>query len=349
MSKKLRFLSVLFLAAAFMIPSLAIADPFESRPHEWKAKHTFNKPATFKDQVKFESTVSLNQYSKTFYVDSESGADIPHWGKTWEEPFDTIEYALSQCVANRGDTIILLYGHNEAITTAAGIDFDIAGITVVGQGSGVSGMASIDFDNTAATTAIGANNITLIGLRFRASASGVTMGVRVEDGVTSASIINCEFGYAEDTTDEFTTAIGFGDASNYGLVQGCKFYGGAQAAVQAILFNKDTDGTIIRDNLIMGDYSTACINGIETASTNLFIHNNILYNASPTGNNTEPGIELLTGSDGVISDNYISADLTTKAAAIVCDGCFLFENYYCETPSGATTGGIIGTASADDG
>ena len=75
-------------------------------------------------------------------------------------------------------------------------------------------------------------------------------------------------------------------------------------------------------------------------------HNSLLLHISDV--NTEPGIELLTGSTGVIQNNNIVANLATKAASVVCDNCMLFENYYNEDASSSGTGGIIGTASADD-
>ena len=61
---------------------------------------------------------------------------------------------------------------------------------------------------------------------------------------------------------------------------------------------------------------------------------------------TEPGIELLTGTTGIIANNYIATNLATIAASIVADGCWLFENYYSEVAP--ETGALIGTASAND-
>ena len=60
----------------------------------------------------------------------------------------------------------------------------------------------------------------------------------------------------------------------------------------------------------------------------------------------EPGIELLTGTTGVIRDNDVFGDLATIAAAIVADGCALFRNEYVEV--GNESNARIGTASVDD-
>jgi len=94
------------------------------------------------------------------------------------------------------------------------------------------------------------------------------------------------------------------------------------------------------DIVLIGAAGVAPIKGITTLSTNVRIKSNILVS------DNEPGIELLTGSTGVISDNYIFTDLATVAAAIVADGCAKFENYYVEV--GNEAGALIGTPSAND-
>ena len=98
---------------------------------------------------------------------------------------------------------------------------------------------------------------------------------------------------------------------------------------------------IIRNNIITGPYSVACIGGDTAASLEVLIENNTLRPASG-----QPGIELHTGTTGIISDNYISTDLATTAAAIASDGTFMFANLYCEVAT--ETGGLIGTESAND-
>ena len=84
----------------------------------------------------------------------------------------------------------------------------------------------------------------------------------------------------------------------------------------------------------------APIKGITTLSTNVRIKKNLLVT------DAEPCIELLTGTTGVISDNYCATDLAAIADSIVADACYKFQNYYCEVVN--ETGALIGTASVDD-
>ena len=60
----------------------------------------------------------------------------------------------------------------------------------------------------------------------------------------------------------------------------------------------------------------------------------------------EPGIELLTGTTGIIQDTYIFTDLATIDAATVADGMAHFEVYYVEV--GNEAGTIVKTPSVDD-
>jgi hypothetical protein len=276
---------------------------------------------------------------KQFYVDSVHGA-TGNDGLTWATALAGIDAAVGKCTANHGDIIWVAPGHNEGITAAAAIDLDVAGISVIGLGTG-SLKPTIDFDHANASVAIGADNVTIANIRFRVSANAVTVGLDIEDGVDYARVLDCEFGFAETATDEFAIALRTNDASNAALIDGCKFYAGGQAAVAAIAFVKDTDQTIVRNCEFWGAHSTACINGTTTLSTNLLIEKNLFYQGA-----TEPAIELLTGTTGVIRDNDIKTNLATMAASVVADACYLFRNYYNEDAAG--TGTIFGTASADD-
>src|SRR6266508_1487466 len=70
---------------------------------------------------------------QTIFVDSNvAGSD----GSSPSEALATIDAAINKCVANQGDVIVCLPGHSETITAAGAIACDVAGITVVGLGSG---------------------------------------------------------------------------------------------------------------------------------------------------------------------------------------------------------------------
>lgn len=281
-----------------------------------------------------------------FFVDSNTGSN-GNKGTSTKRPFADIDYAVGKCTANKGDVIYVMPNHYEAITTAAAIDVDVAGVSVIGLGSG-DNMPQIDYTAAAGSFVIGANNVTVKNINFHANVTSVVVGVDIDAGVDYATVEGCRFDVETTGTDEFLISIQTNDASNFATIKNNDIDNGLGGAVHAIKFTADTDGTQVIGNTIQGDYSTANIGGITTLSTKLNIANNLLINGNSGNIGTEPAIELLTGSTGTIQNNYIVCNLATKAASIVADTCMLFENYYNEDISSAGTGGIIGTASADD-
>jgi hypothetical protein len=281
----------------------------------------------------------LPQYDtggNVFYVDSgaTAAADVgaaETGGKSPDKPFATLDYAFSACTADNNDVIIVLAGHAENISAADGIDADVAGVTVIGMGSGAS-RPTFTYTAAAGEFTIGADSVTIENMIFNASVTSVLKGINVEDGVNYTTIRGCTFGVDTAGTDEFNATIYFENNNTGALIEDCTIDMGIAGAVQAIHMDADTDKLTIRNNVIRGDYSTANISGDTTLSTNLLIQGNIL--------------ELLTGSYGTIADNYIVCNLATKVASVVADTCLLFENYYNEDIQG--TGGLIGTVSADD-
>lgn len=279
-----------------------------------------------------------------WFVCSTNGTDGAGYGQNPDAPFASIDYAVGKCTASKGDVIYVLPGHVETIT-GTGVTVDVAGVSVIGLGHG-SLMPQIKHNHADAEVSIAADNVTWQGIRHSADVTDVKVAIEIEDGIDYCTVRGCVFDVVTTATDEFLVSVRTNDASNFALIEDNDFDMGLGAAVAAISFTKDTDGTIVRKNRVRGDYSTACINGITTKSTKLLIEDNLLINGDAGNIGTEPGIELLTASTGVIRRNDIVCNLVTKAAAIVADTCLLFENYYNEDVGG--TGGLIGTASADD-
>jgi len=316
----------------------------------FKGKVTFEQDIAARKDVVVEGYLNKAiDYSNKFYVSSVAGADVPHYGTTWQKPFATLEYAINKCTANQGDIIIVLPGHNEGIIAAAAIDFDIAGISVIGVGNGML-RPTIDFDHADASVAIGANNITLFNLLFRCSADAITVGLDIEDGVDDATVAYCRLGSAETATDEFAIALRTGDASNSVHILYNEFSAGAQAAVNAIHFAKDTDETQVIGNVITGTYSTAPVAGSTTASTNLLIDGNYFF----TGG-TADTFNLVAASTGIVSNNIITMNAANAAAALDIGNCLSFQNYLIadDDVGGAKAAIEVGafasvTATADD-
>ena len=269
---------------------------------------------------------------KVFYVgDGDTAGNSPQMPNqrgasnsnkgTYLDPFSTLDYAVGQCLADRGDIIFVLPGYVQSITAADGVDADVDGITIIGIGSGDK-QPRFEFDDTDATFAIDGDNITLQNLHFRADVSAVVKGVDVKDGADDFRITQCRFTAETLTTDEFNDAI-FVTTADRGVIEH-NYFDMDQAAAQSAIHYVDVClGGEVRDNYITGDYAVACIESVTTAQEQLIIADNTLMNGVHWGLGTIAVISLLTGTTGVIQDNQCYTDVTSPlTGAVVADGCF---------------------------
>jgi hypothetical protein len=85
---------------------------------------------------------------------------------TFDSPFSTLEYALSQCVANRGDTIFIKPGHAESVISATSLNFDVAGVSIIGLGTGSKRPTFTFTTANTATIPVTADNMSVSNCRF---------------------------------------------------------------------------------------------------------------------------------------------------------------------------------------
>ena len=80
--------------------------------------------------------------------------------------YDDIDSAIGDCVADRGDVILVAPGHVETIT-GTDITLDVAGVTIIGLGTG-SLQPQIKHNHADAEVSIAADNVTIRNIRFSA-------------------------------------------------------------------------------------------------------------------------------------------------------------------------------------
>jgi hypothetical protein len=84
-------------------------------------------------------------------------------------PFSTLDYAIDQCVANRGDIIFIKPGHAETVSSAGAIALDKADVAIIGLGSG-SNRPTFTLDTaTTATISVSAANVSIQNCIFSAN------------------------------------------------------------------------------------------------------------------------------------------------------------------------------------
>jgi len=217
-----------------------------------------------------------------FFVDSNTGSNSND-GKSPDTAFATLDYAIGQCTASKGDIIYLMPGHAETTTAIA---VDVAGVSIKGLGRGsarptitATTGASDLIDITAAGTYM--ENVLLVG-----AASGCTALIDIASA--DNTFFKVEFRHGAAPTDAVTVTTGVrnkwhdctwngtADGPDNGIefqgaaeniakdfeVIGCKFnyglYGLDEAAIGApATACGSVEGGIIKDNVFSGMVLTA--------------------------------------------------------------------------------------------
>lgn len=124
-------------------------------------------------------------------------------------PFATVDYAIGRCVASRGDIIAVMPGHAETISGAAGITSDVAGVAIVGLGSG-SLRPNFTFSATASTWSVAAANLTFENLIFTAGVAEVVTMLSLTGAADDFTMSRCRFqeGATFNWVDAITMATG---------------------------------------------------------------------------------------------------------------------------------------------
>jgi hypothetical protein len=266
---------------------------------------------------------------------------------TYNRPFSTINAALDACTANRGDIILIMPGYTETIATAAGgTNFDVAGVAIVGLGSG-SLKPTLTYNGVVgADSNLSSDDVTLYNLRFVANLANITAPLHITGA--DARVDNCEF-LTDTNTACFLTSIlstntAFGLQITNCVVNMESTIGGvAVTDVAAQAFSIDGDNTVIKDNVIHGEFSVTMILNTTTAIEGLIVTDNVGANVSTAA--AAGAVSLAASSTGMIyRNNFGVLESSSIDGLIINRNCGMIENYFVNVE--AETGGVVGTISS---
>ena len=281
--------------------------------------------------------------AQVLFVDSGNtahgaDADDGEHGHSFEKPLLTADYATGLCTADEGAIILFAPGHNENLSAA--INFDVAGVTYIGLGSGTL-RPRFDFDAAASSINIGANNVTLANLTFMPGYADVLIGVDIEASVTNARIVDCEFVEGEASGDEFLAAIELKAGCHDTVVENNIFRAGwSSNPDDGVSLKGASNNVTIRNNRFSGPYGdgagvTAAISNSTGVCLDLLIENNIMK-----VKDGESGIEVIATTPAVCRHNTIISTGCTIDSMIVGTIAELDQNIGITTDG--TSGEVIG-------
>jgi len=255
---------------------------------------------------------------------------------TFNAPFSTLEYAVSRCTANRGDIIFIKPGHAETISSATALSFDVAGIAIVGLGTGTK-RPTFTLDTAATTTiAVAADNVSILNCRFIGNYLSITAAFTV-GAAAYFTIDNCSF---TDTSAilGFLSAVKTTVSVNSDFLQISNCYIKSDAttkSVAPIVVLNTMTGLTLTNNYVV---QTVAQNNVSQflshaalVMTAALISGNTVYSVNT---DSATGAFLVTTSattgSGIIKDNVVRG-LDTAGALMITAAAVqygLFNNLY---------------------
>lgn len=275
-----------------------------------------NYPNGFKNGLTIRGIpLTMSNPGEVFFV---GNGDVPVSGGvggldgnngTFQRPFATLDYAVGKCVASRGDTIIILPGHAETVSTATALALDVAGITIIGLGDGTLRPTFTLDTATTATIAISAANISLKNLVFTANFADIAelftptaVDFHCEDCEFNAAGVNLNFVEIVDTgtTDNQCDGLSF---------VRCSWVEPDTATTSFLNIDADLDQLVVEDCYFNLGVNTSDLPIIADVATGKDLTNvRIVGNECIRLNDANPLLvtaDTTTANTGIVANNYV--------------------------------------------
>lgn len=251
----------------------------------------------------------------------DSGASSSGSGLTPEAAVTTIDAAINKATASNGDIIIVMEGHAETISGAAGIALDKAGITIVGLGRGRN-RPVITFSAVASSFDISAANCHVENLVLAAGEDHTAM---VNVTAADVTLKNCEIILAT-TSKEAVIGVLANASGDRMRVEGCHIHDiGVAGCDHAISFGAG-DHTVIKDNIITGLFAVGGAIENSAAAADVVIQGNVIVNRTADGANKT--IVFHASTTGLIVDNRMAIIDSCCVVPVTAAGAFVSHNYF---------------------
>jgi len=254
---------------------------------------------------------------------------------TYLAPFSTLNYAVTQCTASRGDIIMIMPGHAETISSATALALNKAGVAVVGLGKGTTRPTFTLDTATTTTIAVSAANISIVNCLFKANFAAIValftlstakyFNLQDCDFVDNSSILNFKWIVNVGTTANAADGLRIEDCKRMGA--------GATNATALVNMAGTNDNVVIKNNYVAHNATTdAGLMPIATGKvvTNLDVDNNVINLVGSAGATT--GILITTDgttNSGIVRRNFVqSLDATSEILVTASSGLIYSQNYY---------------------
>ncbi len=210
-----------------------------------------------------------------FFVDSGSGSatNSSDAGRSPDQPFATIDFAIGQCTDSNGDVIYAMPGHAEAVIAAGGLDVDKIGISIIGLGVGNNRPTVTLGTATTADVDIDATDILIKNIRFVSDINDLAR--MIDANSARLTMEDCEF--VTSSAKECFCFIDIATTVDDFIFRRCSFYqptdpaGTNDADSTGCFYMEDSENILIEKCRFHGFFETSIFHNKSTAATNLWV------------------------------------------------------------------------------
>ena len=288
----------------------------------------------------FPNMGGLIPTGNVFWVNSSgtNPSDNPANG-TFANPFNTINYAFTQCEDNNDDWIIVGNGHVETVSVAStsayasgGLSMNKMGVSIFCCANG-SQRSTITFTATTSTMLVSSANIKLYGPRFLTGINAVAAAINVQ--AADFNMFGAE--YYDQPAMATLVQVSTTAAANRMVIDGYKFFA-STTGTQKTAGIKIVGGTNIKiaNANITGDFTNAPIYNNTTLTSQIEVDHCILYNQSAS---PQPAFALMTTSTGVVRDTELLVQ--SGSTFVTASNIMMWLNCYGAIPVAASNTGAL--------
>lgn len=250
--------------------------------------------------------------------------------------YTTLTLALAACLAGRSDIILVAPGHTETVVAAAGIAVSIAGVRIIGLGSGTDRCTISFTTSVAASFNVTGANVVIQNITFAVGIDAITAMINVT--ATDVTFQNCEFDTNNGTMGVVLGILTAATADRL-VISGCRFLGSAinsgTTTTAQIQYEAAVDIQII-NNYFCGKMTQAILNVTGTVLRGL-IANNFFVVSTGT-----KAIAVAAASTPFITNNRMN--VASGTTPIVAAAGFVAGNIYSAAAGVTSTGQTGSTA-----
>jgi hypothetical protein len=260
-----------------------------------------------------------------FFCHSGTGTDGAGYGRNPKAPVATLDYAVGLCTASKADRIYLMPGHAETLVAATSAVIDVAGVQVIGLGSGNLVPTFTLGTADTATVSVTAASCLIENVHFVGALVDVKACITAAATADGLTVQNCTFQDGGTAILELELCISIAAACDNVTIRDCEFYttDAGSGTLSAISFVGASDKSKIVDCIFRGDWNTAAIDGATAAGTDIFIAGNAVNNLDAAAG---LGISLHASTTGNVINNHVHGG-KDATVPIVAAGCNVSQNW----------------------